>query len=109
MPITIRKKSNVTQTIDAEMIMINSFFAHWIREANIKRYGDDITILPLNKVIEIFCYSEAMLKHLSRKSLETFQNKLLYSNKLFKRTVFLIEETTMQMIRMIDQIQTLMN
>lgn len=81
MPITIRKKSNVTQTIDAEMIMINSFFAHWIREANIKRYGDDITILPLNNVIEIFCYSEAMLKHLSRKSLETFQNKLLYSNK----------------------------
>lgn len=63
------------------MIMINSVLAHWIRETNIKRYGDDITILSLNNFIELFCYSEAMLKHLSRKSLETFQKKLLYSNK----------------------------
>ena len=65
------------------MITVNNFFAQWIREISIKRYGDDISILPLNNVIEIYRYSEAMLKYLSEKSPETFQNELLYNNKSF--------------------------
>ena len=39
-----------------------TFFADWIREINIKRYDDDIVILSLNNIFEIYCYSEAMLK-----------------------------------------------
>ena len=54
------------------MITVNNCFAHWIRKIYIKRYGDDIAILPLNNVIEIYCYSEAMLKCLAEKSLKTF-------------------------------------
>ena len=76
-----KKKSALA--IDADMITVNNFFAHWIREISIKRYGDDISILPLNNVIEIYRYSEAMLKYLSEKSPETFQNELLYNNKSF--------------------------
>lgn len=79
-PITIRKKINVTQAIDGDMITV-IVFADWIKEISIKRYGDNLAILPLDNVIEIYLYSEAMLKHLPEKSLETFQKELLYSNE----------------------------
>ena len=51
---------------------------HWIKEIFIKGYGDNLAILPLNNVIEIYRYSEAMLKYLPEKSLETFRKELLY-------------------------------
>lgn len=35
LPITIRKKSNVAEALDGDMIIVNNFFAHWIREINI--------------------------------------------------------------------------
>ena len=50
---------------------------YWIKEIFIKRYGDNLAILPLNNVIEIYRYSEAMLKYLPEKSLETFRKELL--------------------------------
>ena len=57
------------------------FFVHWIKEIFIKGYGDNLAILPLNNVIEIYRYSEAMLKYLPEKSLETFRKELLYSKE----------------------------
>ena len=80
-PITIRKHINVTQAIDGDMITVNICFVHWVKEISIKRYGDNLAILPLNNVTEIYRYPEAMLKHLPEKPLETFQKELLYSNE----------------------------
>ena len=67
-PITVRKKSNVAQETDAGMIMVNIFFAHWIRKISVKRCEDDPAILPLNNAIEIYRYSEAILKNVPKKS-----------------------------------------
>ena len=50
------------------------------KELNIKRYGDNIPILPLTNTVEIYKYSDAILKHMERDALKTFQNDLLYSN-----------------------------
>ena len=61
--------------------MVNNFFAHWIKELNIKRYGDDIPILPLTNTVEIYKYSHAILKHMESDALKTFQNNFLYSKK----------------------------
>ena len=47
-----------------------------MKELDIKRYGGDIPILPLNTTVEIYKYSDAILK-----LLKTTQNDLLYSNK----------------------------
>ena len=47
--------------------MVNNFFAHWIKEIDIKHLGDDIPILPTTNTINIYRYSDAMLKHLSKK------------------------------------------
>ena len=65
-------------------ITINSFFAHWIKEIDIKRLGDDIPILPTTNTIDIYKYFNAMLKHLPKKALKVIENDLLYSKKKVK-------------------------
>lgn len=42
-----------------------------------------MAILPLNNVLEVYRYSDAILKHMPNKSLEAFHSDLLYSNKKF--------------------------
>ena len=63
------------------MIPVNNFFTHWIKDVNMRRYGDDIAVLPINKTMDIYRYSDAMLKHLPDKALATFQKNILYSKK----------------------------
>ena len=67
-----------------DLITVNNF-THWIRESNIiTRYGDDIQILPPNNFLEVYCYSDAILKHLpviKQYSLITTEKTLLYSVK----------------------------
>ena len=81
LPIVFRKASNRVQAIDADMIAVNNFFTHWIKDISIKRYGDDIAILAINTPLDIYRYSEGMLKHLPDGVLATFQHELLYSKK----------------------------
>ena len=81
LPITFRKRTNKAQAIDATMIPVNNFFAHWIKDVTVKRYGDDIAVLPVNATLETYRYSESMLKHLPDDVLATFQHELLYSKK----------------------------
>ena len=40
-----KKNSNVANNIFAREISVNNFFAHWIKEIDIKCLGDDIAIL----------------------------------------------------------------
>lgn len=64
-----------------DLITVNNF-THWIKESNITtRYGDDIQILPPNNSLEIYCCSDAILKHLPKYSLITTDKTLLYSLK----------------------------
>ena len=79
-PIQIKKK-NVTNDIDATLITVNNFFAHFIKEIVTSRYRDDQHILPTNNVVNIYRYSNTMLKHIPEKALKTFQDTLLYSEK----------------------------
>ena len=78
------KKTDVANDILVTKIAVNSFFAHWIKEIYIKCLGDDIPILPTTNTIDIHKYSDAMLKHLSKKALKAIENNLLYSNKKVK-------------------------
>ena len=51
------------------------------KDVIVRRYGDDVSVLPINTVLEVYRYSEAMLKHLPDDVLATFQDQLLYSKK----------------------------
>ena len=46
------------------MIPANNFFAHWIKDVTVKRYGDDIAVLAINTTLDTYRYSESMLKHM---------------------------------------------
>ena len=48
-PMKIIKISNNNDDFDVTLITVNNFFKHWIKEIDIKRYGDDIPILSLTK------------------------------------------------------------
>ena len=81
LPIAFRKKTNKEKAIAATMIPVNNFFAHWIKDVTVKRYGDDIAVLPINTTLDTYRYSESTLKHMPEKALKTFQKELLYSQK----------------------------
>ena len=81
LPIAFRKKTNKEQAIAATIIPVNNFFAHWIKDVTVKRYGDDIAVLPINTTLDTCRYSESMLKHMPEKALATFKKELLYSQK----------------------------
>ena len=77
----ILKSSNVAKNLADDVITVNKFFVYWIKELDIKRYGDDIPILSLTNTVEIYKYSDVILKHMEGDALKTIQNDLLYSNK----------------------------
>ena len=81
LPVAFRKRTNKANAIHATMIPVNNFFAHWIKDVTVKRYGDDIALLPVNTTLDTYRYSESMLKHLPEDVLATFQHELLYSKK----------------------------
>ena len=83
-PLKIKKKTNVANDISATEITVNNFFAHWIKEIDIKQLGDDVPVLPTTNTIEIYKYSDAMLKHVPKKALKVIENDLLYSRKKVK-------------------------
>ena len=63
------------------MITVNNFFGHWFTDIDIRRYPDDMRILPADNSIDIYQYSNAQLKCLPEKSVKTLLKTILYSNK----------------------------
>ena len=83
-PLKIKKKTNVANNLDNTLITVNNFFAHWIKEIDIKKLGDDQPILPTINTVEIYKYSDQILKHLPKNSLKLIENELLFSKKKVK-------------------------
>ena len=54
LPIQIKKAANATADIEGTTITVNTFFAHWLKEVDIKRYPDDISILSTNNIVDIY-------------------------------------------------------
>ena len=81
LPLKFTKKSNKALQIDAQMIPVNTFFRHWFTVIDIRRYPDDIRILPTNNSLDIYQYSNAQMKYLPEKSAKKLLKTMLYSNK----------------------------
>ena len=81
LPIAFRKKTNKETSIAATMIPVNNFFAHWIKDVTVKRYGDDIAVLPINTTLDTYRYSESMLKYMPEKR-----------SLLFKKNCFTVKK-----------------
>ena len=63
------------------MITVNNFFAHWVKEISITRYGSNKELPPTFSPWEVYQYSDQMLKHLPSDALKTLQKTLLFSKK----------------------------
>ena len=70
LPMKIKKSTNGVINIDDDLITVNNFFAHFIKEISVTRYGSDKELTPTFPPHEIYQYSDAMLKHLPKDSLK---------------------------------------
>lgn len=80
-PIQIKKSSQATADIDKNMIAVNKFFSHCFKEIDIKRYRADLQSIPTNNTTDVCQYSDAILKHIPKYLLKTFEKTLLCSKK----------------------------
>ena len=71
------------------MITVNTFFARWITDIDIKRYPDDTRILPTINNVDVCQFATVQLKYIPKDSVKTIMKQLLYSNK----PVYLAEGT----------------
>ena len=60
-PMKIKKSSNKANDIDGDMITVNNFFAHLIKEISVNKYGSDKELIPTFSPYQIYQYSDATL------------------------------------------------
>ena len=80
LPVWFVKKSNKAAQLDDDLMPVNNFFCRWFTELDIKRYPDDIKILPTDKTITIYDYANAQLKYLPKDSVKKIRKSFLCSN-----------------------------
>ena len=80
-PMKILKNTNQNIDIDNDLITVNNFFAHFVKEVNVTKYGSDKELIPTFSPCEIHQYSDAMLKHLAKDALKTIEKTHFYSKE----------------------------
>ena len=74
-------KKDKTAQMDADLMVVNNFFGHWIKDIDNKRHPDDTRILPTNNSVDVYQYLAQQLKYLPETSLYTVAKTFLYSRK----------------------------
>ena len=59
LPVQFVKKSQKAQQLDDDLMPVNNFFCCWFSDIDIKRYPDDVKILPTDKTLSIYDYANA--------------------------------------------------
>ena len=73
-----KSKANNNNDLVAGTVTVNNFFAHWIREINIVRYGDEKPIFLTTNMVDVYRYLDELLKHMPKEDLTAIENNLLY-------------------------------
>ena len=80
-PIKFTKKSSKTALLDVNMITVNNFLGHWFTDTDIRRFPDDMNVIPTNNSVSIANYSNAQMKYWPEKSVKELLKNMLYFNK----------------------------
>ena len=80
-PIKFTKKSSKTALLDVNMITVNNFLGHWFTDIDIRRFPDDMNVIPTNNSVSIANYSNAQMKYWPKKSVKELLKNMLYFNK----------------------------
>ena len=67
-----------TTQLDGNMTTVHNFYRHWFTNIDVRRYPDDMNILPTNNSISIANCSNAQMKYLPEKSVEKLLKTMLY-------------------------------
>ena len=102
-PIKIKKSTDKTANVN--VITVNNFFCHWLKEIDARRYPDDVRILPTNNTVQIYQYAAQQLKHLPSKSLDDIREALLNEKKLLFSLVVEIHDQIRQVPLLIEHIR----
>ena len=82
-PMQIKNNSNAANDIVDDLMIVNNFFVQFVTEIDIRRYGNDIRILSTKNNVDVYRYSDAMLKYMLDDALKTYE-ETLYSIKVVK-------------------------
>ena len=82
-PMQIKNNSNAANDIVDDLMIVNNFFVQFVTEIDIRRHGNDIRILSTNNNVDVYRYSDAMLKYMLDDALKTYE-ETLYSIKVVK-------------------------
>ena len=55
--LSIQIKKSTDKTENVNVITVNNFFCHWLKEIDARRYRDDVRFLPTNNTVEIYQYA----------------------------------------------------
>ena len=77
-PMKTNKSSNEASDIDGDLITVNNFFAHLLKERSITEYGSNKELIPRFSPYKIYQYSDSMLKHLPKNAMKKLEKTLLY-------------------------------
>ena len=77
-----RKLSHATQDLDPNLLPVNNFFVHWIKEINVTKNVTNESLIPTTTPQEVYSYSDAMLKHLPKNALKMIPKDFLFSRKV---------------------------
>ena len=62
-PLKFKKVQTILPTL-TDLITVNNFFAHWVKEISITKYGSDKELPPTFSPWEVYQYLDQTLKHL---------------------------------------------
>ena len=79
LPIYFKKSTD--KTADVDVVMVNNFFVHWLKEIDIRCYPNDVRILPTNNTVKVYNYAAQQIKHLPTKSLDDIKETILYEKR----------------------------
>ena len=69
-PMKFKKERNVALDLENDVITLNNFFAHWIKQINITKFGTTKSLITTSKPMELYQYSDEMLRHFPEKALK---------------------------------------
>ena len=73
-PMKIKKKNTSRNLgINNDLITVNNFFAHFVKEVSVTKYGCDKELIPTFFPYELYQYSDTMLKHLLKDALKSIK------------------------------------
>ena len=96
-PMKIKTSTNEANNIDEDLITVNNFFAHLIKEISITKCGSDKESILIFSPYEIYQYSDAMMKHLPKDSLKELEKTMLCNIRPVHLNKTIIEEFAMDL------------